>query len=180
MCEVETVQKLDKHGRMQDVRMKRNDVVSTKSVAKSSLFAGSLADRRSVRPEVVFPGKSLDTRWTDGWGTVEPIYAIGSNGEKLGCTFDSSGKGGSSYKVGLKFVQDNLIPSLNANDSIGKDFEMPEEPSWRYDPHPDNWAQRSNVADEILYGMEPAARNLLIVVSSVASFFAASQKSLNL
>ena len=45
MCEVETVQKLDKHGRMQDVRMKRNDVVSTKSAAKSSLFAGSLADR---------------------------------------------------------------------------------------------------------------------------------------
>ena len=147
-----------KTGQVKAVTVVENDAVSTKSSCKGSLFGGSVATGHRAWPLLVTPGSSIDVRHMDAWGTCEPIFAIAPNGSKQECTFMANGKGGSNNDVGLHFIRHNLIPTLNANALIGKDFTMGEEPAWRYDTSDDNWAQRSHVADEIMYGMEPGSR----------------------
>ena len=150
--------KKDSNGNIRKVKVKETDSIANKVSAKASFAGGSIMSGHQVRPNVTFPGGSYDCRWTDGWGTQTPIFATLPDGSQQSCSFYASGKGGSCREAGLKLIRDNIIPSLNANDSIGQEFEMKPEPSWRYSKDQANWARRSHCADETLYGMEPGSR----------------------
>jgi hypothetical protein len=156
---VNTVPKLRGRGekrKLVNVREADRDVVATKASVKTTIYAGNIMSGHKTIPGIITPGKSHDVRLEDSWGTTEPLSAVLPNGREITAAWIANGKGGSNEATGQWLIRHCVMPSLNMNSSIGETFIMPAEPAWRSDPSPDNWARRTENADEILYDRGPA------------------------
>ena len=76
-----------------------------------------------MAPGVVFPGKTFDSRWIDGWGTVEKIMESTRldpvTNKPLECTFWASGKGGSNHEMGIEIIRHCVMKTAAAASNFG-------------------------------------------------------------
>ena len=154
-------------------KVAQRDSVANKTSNGGSLVAGSLMNGNQMIPMYISTGKSFDGRWLDSWGTVEKYSVLLTNGKRGFMDWVSSPKGGSTNQIGLHIMQNCVLSTLNANDSVGTQFrcKREDEPAWRFG---ESWACRTPNADQILYSKpELRERTGVVLADGLSHHFTA-------